>query len=124
MNGEWGLNYFRSAGSDVGVEASDPNTDATNPFHADGAALRPRAFIYSQASPPSTKQIFVAVQNGTSLVVEVWAYDSGLGRWIKIGGDTCLAGVAKVFTAIPGAFHFVRVTTNNGNVQSYGVGSL
>jgi hypothetical protein len=51
MGQMWGMNFAKTDGSALGVEATDPNTAGTDPNQQ--AALAPRMFRARRARPPA-----------------------------------------------------------------------
>ncbi len=127
MSAQWGMNFvYKSASVDVPVEATDPNTAATDPTLDATLALRVVRYPNQKGSRTSDRKIAIFVGSGTSLVAEIWIRDeSGVNaQWWRTASATILKDVPQYFQAFPGAQTFVRVVTNNGNVKQYAVAAI
>ena len=116
MSQQWGLLFSYNVAVDVPL---DPDPNVTPP--AAGRVFRQKAQPGGSVGMAHALTVFVG--SGTSLAVEYWVKeDKPSGVWWKVGVATVTAAAGSVaFPAIPLAQTFIRVTTNTGAVQKYGV---
>ena len=111
--------YSKTSAGAVGTEATDPNTNATNPFHASSSAdVQARAFV----STSSSVRLFVG--DGTSLTYEVWARDESTGQWWRLTSTSLslTAATGSTTASVPvGCVIFVRITANTGTVTKWAI---